>query len=74
MAMKWLKIEREINTRKQEGIPQLVVLGPHFQPELAHQLLLPRYMLLQAHPHQVTHLLKGLVPMYTRNLTDRSSV
>ena len=31
MAMKQLKIEREINTRNQEGIPGLVALGTCFQ-------------------------------------------
>ena len=39
-----LKIEREINTRKQGGIPGLVVLGPYSQPEPAHHPLLPRYI------------------------------
>ena len=41
IAMKWLRIEREVNTREQEVIPGLATLGPCFRPELAHLLLLP---------------------------------
>ena len=44
IAMKQLRIEREVNTRKQGGIPGLAALGPHFQPQLAHLPLLPRCM------------------------------